>query len=55
MSSRNEKKHDENIKKAKLGIQLEMEKSKKHLDDKITKSHPLWKPGQLVKILNHKK
>ena len=49
------KKHEENIRKAKERIQVELEKTKKRLDEGITRTHPLYKPGNLVKILNDTK
>ena len=34
---------------------MELEKTKKRLDEGITRTHPLYKPGNLVKILNSTK
>ena len=47
------KKHEENIRKAKERNQVELEKTKKRLDEGITRTHPLYKPGNLVEILNN--
>ena len=34
---------------------MELEKTNKRLDEGITRTHPLYKPGNLVKILNNTK
>ena len=49
------RKHEENLQKAKERIQVELEKTKKRLDEGITRTHPLYKTGDLVKILNNTK
>ena len=49
------KNHEENFRKASERIQVELEKTKKILDEGIIRTHPLYKPGNLVKILNNTK
>ena len=43
------------MRKAKERIQVELEKTGKRLDEGITRTQPLYKPGNLVKFLNNTK
>ena len=49
------RKYEENIRKTKERVQIELEKTKKRLYEGIVRTHPLYKPGNLVKILNNTK
>ena len=49
------KKHEEMISKTREKIQVEMEKTKRRLDENITRKHPIYKAGDLVKTLNNTK
>ena len=49
------KKHGEMISKTRERIQVEMEKTKRRLDENITRKHPIYKAGDLVKTLNNTK
>ena len=49
------RKHEGNIRKTKERVQIELEKTKKTLDEAIVRTNPLYKPGNLVKILNQTK
>ena len=49
------KKHKENISKTRERIQVEMERTKRRLDENITRKYPIYKAGDLVKTLNNTK
>ena len=49
------KEHEEIISTTRERIQLEMEKTKKRLYENITRKHPIYKTGDLVKTLNNTK
>ena len=49
------RKHEENFRKTKERVQIELERTKKRLDEGIVRTHHLYKPGNLVKILNNTK
>ena len=49
------KKHEEIVSKTRERIQVEMEKTKERLDENITRKHPIYKSGDLVKTLNNTK
>ena len=50
-----EKKREDTVREAKENIQLEMEKTKRRLDENITRKHPIYKIKDKVKIINNKK
>ena len=47
--------NEEIISKTRERIQVEMEKTKRRLDENITRKHPIYKAGDLVKTLNSTK
>ena len=49
------KTHEDIISKTRERIQVEMLKTKWRLDENITKKHPIYKAGDLVKTLNNSK
>ena len=49
------KKHEKIISKTRERIQVEIEKTKRRLDENITRKHPIYKAGDLVKTLNNTK
>ena len=49
------KKHEEIISKTRERIQVEMEQTKRIFDENITRKHPIYKAGDLVKTLNNTK
>ena len=48
-------KHEEKLKNAKECIEVEMEKTKRRLDESIVRRHSVYKFGDLVKIKNNTK
>ena len=46
-------KHEKYIQKSKERIQLQQEKSKRRLDKNITRTHPIYQIGDLIKWKNN--